>query len=153
MSDDKRLIRIGQVSSIDYDKNLVKVTYPDMDDAVTDDLPFFSFSDEYKMPEVGKDVLVVHLSTGSAGAVCMGRYWNEDNTPLKKGKDIWRKELATKYGKAYAQYDHEKKEYKFYLEGKADIEIKDKIVVECKDEITIKAKKITLITDQGTTEF
>lgn len=167
--DEGRLIRIGQVSSIDYDKNLIKVTYPDMDDAVTDDLPYFSFSDEYKMPGIGEDVLVVHLSTGSAGAVCLGKYWNEDNEPKKKGKDVWRKELALEAEEAYMQYCHDDREYKFYVDGKVlddiqegvKVKAKEKIEVECKGGILIesskpievKAPSITFVTNQGSTTF
>jgi phage baseplate assembly protein gpV len=142
---DQRLIRIGQISSIDYDKNLVKVTYPDMDDAVTDDIPYFSFDDEYKMPEVGRDVLVLHLSSGSAEAVCMGRYWNEDVKPQEKGKGVWRKELGTEFGKAYAQYKASDKELKIHVDGD--------LLIECDKNVTVKAKSITFVTDQGTTTF
>ena len=42
-------IRIGRVSSIDYGSGMISVTYPDLDDSVTDDLPVFSMGDEYKM--------------------------------------------------------------------------------------------------------
>ena len=55
-------IRIGRVSSIDYGNGMISVTYPDLDDSVTDDLPVFSMGDEYKMPPVGAEVLVLHLS-------------------------------------------------------------------------------------------
>jgi len=166
---EERTIRIGQVSSIDYDKNMIKVTYPDMDDMVTDDLPYFSFDDEYKMPEVGKDVLVVHLSTGSAGAVCLGKYWNETNKPKKTGKDVWRKELALEAGEIYMQYVHDDEEYIFFTKGKVSDEIKkelkvkvgEKIEIECEDEIfvksdkpiEVKAPKITFVTNQGVSEF
>ncbi|WP_418443651.1 hypothetical protein [Blautia sp.] len=53
-------IRIGRVSSIDYGSGMISVTYPDLDDSVTDDLPVFSMGDEYKMPPVGAEVLVLH---------------------------------------------------------------------------------------------
>lgn len=33
-----RTIRIGKVSSVDYGSGMVKVTYPDLDNSVTDDL-------------------------------------------------------------------------------------------------------------------
>lgn len=61
-----RTIRIGKVSSVDYGSGMIKVTYPDLDNSVTDDLPYLTFNDEYKMPKVGASVLVVHLSNGSA---------------------------------------------------------------------------------------
>ena len=60
------LIRVGCVSKINYEEGTIEVTYPDRDDAVTDPFPVLSFNDEYKMPDIGQDVLVLHLSNGSA---------------------------------------------------------------------------------------
>ena len=58
-------IRIGKVSSIDYENGMIRVLYTDRDGAVTKTLPVVTFNDEYKMPQVGQYVLVVHLSNGS----------------------------------------------------------------------------------------
>lgn len=98
------LIRVGCVSKINYEEGAIEVTYPDRDDAVTDPFPVLSFNDEYKMPEIGQDVLVLHLSNGSALGIVLGPYWNKDNKPAVSGKDVYRKEMAQTPGKAYAQY-------------------------------------------------
>ena len=84
------LIRVGCVSKINYKEGTIEVTYPDRDDAVTDPFPVLSFNDEYKMPGIGDDVLVLHLSNGSALGVVLGPYWNEDNKPQVSGKDVFR---------------------------------------------------------------
>lgn len=97
-------VRIGKVSSIDYKNGMISVTYPDLDDSVTDELPVFSMTDEYKMPQIGAEVLVLHLSNGCTAGVVMGRYWNEANKPPISGKDVFRKELGTAFGEAYIQY-------------------------------------------------
>lgn len=97
-------VRIGKVSSIDYKNGMISVTYPDLDDSVTDELPVFSMTDEYKMPQIGAEVLVLHLSNGCAAGVVMGRYWNEANRPPISGKDVFRKELGATFGEAYVQY-------------------------------------------------
>lgn len=98
------VVRIGKVSSIDYKNGMISVTYPDLDDSVTDEFPVFSFSDEYKMPKVGQEVLVLHLSNGESAGVVMGKYWNEENDPPTYGKDVFRKELGSEFGEAYIQY-------------------------------------------------
>ena len=41
-----RTIRIGKVSSVDYGSGMIKVTYPDLDNSVTDDLPFLTFNED-----------------------------------------------------------------------------------------------------------
>ena len=53
----ERLIRIGRVSSVNYDEGMISVTYPDLDDSTTDEFPVFSFTDEYKCRESGRRYL------------------------------------------------------------------------------------------------
>lgn len=100
----EKLVRIGKVSSIDYENGMISVTYPNLDDSTTDLFPTFAFADEYKMPEIGQDVLVLHLSSGQASGVVMGKYWNVDNVPQNGGKGMYRKELGKNPGDAYIQY-------------------------------------------------
>lgn len=97
-------IRIGEVSSVDYGRGMIKVLYPDKDGAVTDDLPYFSMNDEYKMPKIGQNVLVLHLSNGAAAGVVMGRYWNEGNLPPEAGATLFRKEMGEAFGEAFLRY-------------------------------------------------
>lgn len=97
-------IRVGNVSKVDYKKGMIEATYPDLDDSVTDAFPVFSFTDEYKMPKVGDEILVLHLSNGESAGIVLGRYWNEDNEPPVYGKNVFRKELGESYGEAYIQY-------------------------------------------------
>lgn len=97
-------IRIGNVSSIDYENGMIEVTYPDLDDSVTDAFPVLSFGDEYKMPGIGDEILVLHLSNGESAGIVLGKYWNEGNNPLVSGKNVYRKELGQTYGEAYIQY-------------------------------------------------
>ena len=75
------VIRIGKVSSVNAADGMVRVTYPDKDNSVTAELPVFSFTGEYRMPEVGSQVLVVHLSNGTAAGIVLGNYWNKSAPP------------------------------------------------------------------------
>ena len=90
----ERLIRIGKVSSVNKSKGLVSVTYPDLDDSVTGEFPCFSFMDEYSLPPVGADVLVLHLSNGQSAGVVMGRYWNDSRPPVNPAVEF-RKDLGS----------------------------------------------------------
>lgn len=101
----ERLIRIGRVSSVDYENGMVSVTYPDLDDATTDEFPVFSFTDEYKMPGIGQEVLVLHLSNGQTAGIVMGKFWNRQNIPSNSGENVFRKELGRSYGEAYIEYN------------------------------------------------
>ena len=105
-------IRVGNVSSIKYKKGLIEVTYPDLDDSVTDALPVFSFTGEYKMPQIGDEVLVVHLSNGETAGIVLGKFWGGDHKPPAYGKNVFRKELGDTNGEAYIQYKDSKLTFK-----------------------------------------
>lgn len=100
----ERLIRIGKVSSIDYENGMISVTYPDLDNSTTDNFPVFSLADEYKMPGIGQEVLVLHMSNGQSAGIVLGRYWNKGNRPPVSGENVFRKELGKTFGEAYIQY-------------------------------------------------
>ena len=125
----KSFIRIGKVSSVNASAGMVRVTYPDRDDSVTAELPVFSFTDEYKMPGVGSQVLVIHLSNGTSAGVCLGHYWNGSNQPpVSSG---FRKELGDSYGDAYLEYSGGK------LTIYADkVEIRGRVTVDGESEFT-----------------
>lgn len=104
--------------------------YSDRDDAVTKLLPILTFNDEYKMPQIGSHVLVVHLSNGSELGYILGGYWNIAHAPGKTGKGVFRKEYGSKPGMAYCEYNDENKILKIHS---------DKIVLSCADgEITVE---------------
>lgn len=129
-------IRIGKVSSIDYDNGMVQVLYTDRDGAITKALPVLTFNDEYKMPKVGSYVLVVHLSNGSEAGYILGNYWNEANAPSSTGKGVYRKEYGSQAGAAYARYDEETKTLEFHgdnilLSGAAIDIIGDAVSFSC----------------------
>lgn len=94
--------RLGKISSIDYESGMVRVVYHEKDDAVTRLIPLLS--DEYKMPTVGDQVLVIHLSNGTEAGVVLGRPWSEKNVPPENGKGLWRKDLGESYGEAFMKY-------------------------------------------------
>ena len=76
-------IRLGKISSIDYAKGMARVVYHEKDDDVTRLIPLLSH--EYKMPPVGSQVLVVHLSNGTEAGVVLGRPWSDKNAPPEGG--------------------------------------------------------------------
>lgn len=104
-------IRIGKVSSVDYEAGMARVTYRDKDDSVTMNLATANFNDEYRMPEPGQDVIVAHLSNGSSRAVLLGTVWNKKNIPVESGRDLYRKDLSRRKDAAYVRYSDKTGEY------------------------------------------
>ena len=104
-------IRIGKVSSINYECGMASVTYQDKDNSVTAECPIVTNNDEYIMPKIGQDVLVAHLSNGSSRGVIIGTVWNKKHFPQESGEKIYRKELSRKKDAAYIRYSDETGEY------------------------------------------
>lgn len=104
-------IRIGKVSSVDYEKGMIRVTYHDKDDSVTMDFATLNYNDEYRMPAVGSQVAVAHLSNGSSRGIILGEIWNKQNLPKESGKNLFRKDLSRGKDAAYIRYDDETGEY------------------------------------------
>lgn len=77
--------RIGTVSSVDEETGMVSVIYHDRDGEVTQLLPYATFNNEYKLPNIGAKVVVLHLSNGNEMGVVLGTYWNECNTAGNPG--------------------------------------------------------------------
>lgn len=95
-------IRLGKVSAIDYAAGMARVVYHEKDDSVTRLIPFIS--DEYSMPEIGDQVLVLHLSNGTEAGVILGRPWSGRNVPPEGEKGLYRKDLARAPGEAMIRY-------------------------------------------------
>ena len=93
---DKEDIRVGRVSAVNYEAGTISVVYEDRDGSVTKDIPMLSH--EYMMPEPGDMVQVSHLSNGQEYAVCMGRFWSEENPPQESGPGLYRKDFSRTNG-------------------------------------------------------
>lgn len=119
---EKNLIRIGRISSMNKETGMVRVVYKDKN-STTSELPVFNFGGEYKMPQVGQLVLVLHLSNDSSTGIVMGSFWNKTNKP--KASE-YQKDF--KEGKAYEKY--EEKQYLLHAEN---------IIFQCEEgQISVK---------------
>lgn len=99
--------RLGKVSDVDYAAGMVRVVYHERDDDVTSMIPILStaFSGAYSMPEVGDQVLVLHLSNGSEAGVVLGRPWSEKNKPPEGAEKLYRLDMDRAPGVAMVRYD------------------------------------------------
>lgn len=97
-------IRAGIVSSVDYGKGTVKVTLPDQDDAVTPDLPMFSY--EYNMPAINSSVACLFLGNGLENGFCLGPHFSDKNLPVLSGSNIYQKRVL---GEFITTYDSDTK--------------------------------------------
>ncbi|MEY8519209.1 hypothetical protein AALC25_20430 [Lachnospiraceae bacterium 29-84] len=91
--------RIGTVSSVDPETGMVSVVFEDRDGEVTGLLPYATFNGEYRLPQLGAKVAVIHLSNGGEMGIILGTYWNEHNAAGNPG--TFHKDLG---GGAYINY-------------------------------------------------
>lgn len=116
-------VRLGNVSSIDYENGLCEVTYPDRDDTVTEMVPMLS-NREYRMPEVDDLVVVLHPGDSPEDAVILGTIWNEKIKPVEGKEKVFRKEYSNEDGKAYRKFDASAKELLDFVDGKKILKAK-----------------------------
>ena len=94
-------VRVGRISTINYEEGTARVIYTDRDNSVTRELPFLS--SEYNMPKKGDQVLVVHISSGEEAGVIIGKFWSKNNKPSKKV--TYQKEFGENTGESYVKYE------------------------------------------------
>ncbi len=104
-------IRVGKVSSVNYQTGMAQIVYTDKGQAVTAEMPLLNYNDEYNMPTVGSQVAVAHLENGSSRGVILGNVWDKKNTPAESGSGLYRKDFSKTTGAAYARYSDESGEY------------------------------------------
>ena len=91
------IVAEGKVSSVDYTAGTVRVTFPDRANSVSAPLPMFNT--EYKMPNVGNNVVCLFLSNNPARGFCLG---SPQFSPPVTGQGIYYKDF---FGKASIKYD------------------------------------------------
>ena len=90
---------------------MARVTYRDKDETVTSEFAILTNNDEYRMPQIGQNVLVSHLSNGSSRGAIIGTLWNQKYVPKETGEQLYRKDLSRKKDAAYIRYSDETGEY------------------------------------------
>lgn len=103
MPDKQQLLRVGKISSINYENGTARVTYEDKDGSTTPEIPFLAW--EFWMPKIEDQVLVGHLSNGSSRAVIIGPFWYDGHRPHQGREGLYRKEFTNEKGKDGAEYD------------------------------------------------
>ncbi|MCM1307584.1 MAG: hypothetical protein NC223_03200 [Butyrivibrio sp.] len=87
----KDLIRIGKVSTINYEAGTVSVTYTDRGGEVSP--PFPVFSEAYEMPKIDDTVVVIMLPNSGSKGFIAGVPFSSRNVPEVSGAGIFCKKF------------------------------------------------------------
>lgn len=94
----RRIIRVGNVSSVNPEAMTCRVVFRDMDNTVSDELPLLNtgslYCKEYWLPAVNEQVVCLMLpnsgGTGNSEGIVLGSFFNEADPPVKTGIGIRR---------------------------------------------------------------
>lgn len=145
-------LRVGRVSSVDYENGMMRVVYNDKGKAVTANLPYCNWNNEYRMPQIGEMVMTAHLSNGTSRGVVVGTFWNRKNQPHEYGQPLYRKDLSKIPGAAIYRYDDDTGEYLLKIPI-IEINAIDSLLLDGPETRIEAINSITLETAEGTVKI
>lgn len=110
-------MRIGKVSSINYQNGTARVTYEDKNDSTTAEMSFLVSGRQYWHPNVGDQVIVSHLPNGTCSAVILGAVWHDGHRPIEGFEGLDHREYCNTPGKAVERYDEKSEDYSLRITG------------------------------------
>lgn len=99
------VIRVGYISSVNYEEGTAQVVYKDRDNSLSPFMPLWS--NEFFPPEVDTMVYVIHLQNGGTRGMIIIPPYTERNRPPEGIEGIWRKDFGDG---SYLRYDKKTKQ-------------------------------------------
>ncbi len=143
-----KLIRIGEVSSVDYAKGTARVAFDDYDRVISYDLPVLqpnTFNNkDYRMPDIGEDVLCIFLPNGTVEGFIVGSFYAGEVTPPESSGDF----RTVKFSDGtIIKYDRAKHELTAQIEQTKIVANRENVLVNVPKEIIVTtAGKVTVNT-------
>lgn len=85
------LIKVGEVSSVDYENGTARVVFDDEEGYVSNDLQVIQKNtienQDYWMPDVGEDVLCLFIPNGEEDGFILGSFYADEIKPPKSGEN------------------------------------------------------------------
>ena len=139
------LIRIGNVSSVDYAKCTARVSFSDEGEVVSFDLPVLHTNtlqnNDFAMPDVGEDVLCLFLPSGNEEGFILGSFYAGANVPPESSGE-WRTVLFRDGTRI--SYNRETHELKAEIEGTTITANRQNVEVVAPEEIRATCKNATV---------
>ncbi len=151
----RQMIRVGVVSSIDYDRGTARVEIKDNDGVITYDLPVLvgaTIKDKaWSMPDVEEQVLCCFLPTGHEVGFILGSFYSDgekgDEPGDRKGED---KRVMEFEDGSYVEYDRHHHIFRLYAGHEGLIWMYGKkIVIQAEESFTLRTPSFVGKTQTG----
>ena len=129
------VIRVGEVSKVNYEAGTIEVTYKDRDDSVTSEICMFSNA-LYRMPVIGTLVAVLHNSDSAEMGTCIGTFWNAENVPVDGAQGLYRYDYNDEQGVAFETYDGNTGDYESLIDGNTKETVQKSAEVNVSENVT-----------------
>jgi phage baseplate assembly protein V len=137
------LIKIGEVSSVDYAKCTARVVFDDDDSIVSYDLPVLhtnSFRNkDHAMPDVGEDVVCLFLPSGEEEGFILGAIYAGEVQPAESSADV---RSVTFSDGTECKYDRASHQLSIKIDGTAITANRDSVNVNTTQEVNIKGGSV-----------
>lgn len=119
----RELVKVGEVSSVDYEKGTARVVFDDEEGFVSNDLQVLQRNtqenQDFWMPDVGEDVVCLFLPNGMEDGFIVGSFYADEITPPESGEN---KRYIKFKDESEIEYDWEKHRL-FARVGKTQVEV------------------------------
>lgn len=138
-------MRLGEVTSIDYAKAKVRVTFDDEDGMTSNWLPVMQrntiANQDYWLPDIGEDVVCVFFGEGAEDGFVLGSIYAGDVKPPENNGD--KRTVVFKDG-TRVSYDRAQHHLDIAIDETTLHADRSKVNVQAPDEISATSKKITV---------
>jgi phage baseplate assembly protein V len=135
----KSLIKIGEVSSVNYANCTARVVFDDDDQLVSNDLPVLHtnslLNKDHAMPDVGEDVVCLFLPSGGEEGFILGAIYAGEVQPAESSKDV---RSVTFSDGTECKYDRASHQLSVKIDGTTITANRDSVNVNTTQEVNIK---------------
>ena len=107
----REIVKVGEVSSVDYENGTARVVFDDEEGYVSNDLQVLQRNTQDTqglwMPDVGEDVVCLFLPNGNEDGFIVGSFYADEITPPKSGEN--KRYVTFKDG---AEFEYDWKEHR-----------------------------------------
>lgn len=144
----RELVKVGEVSSVDYEKGTARVVFDDEEGFVSNDLQVLQRNtqdnQDFWMPDVGEDVVCLFLPNGMEDGFIVGSFYADEITPPESGEN---KRYVKFKDESEIEYDWEKHRLLARV-GKTQVEVTENSVhISGAENVKVSVPNIEFVGD------